>query len=240
MIFPGIIIARGGSKRVPRKNVKDFCGKPLVEWTIIQAKATKTLDPVVLITDDDEIAEIGKAHDIMVFMRPTTADNVSGNAPTNMAIDGLQYMGYKFDGFVSLLPTGPLRLPGDIDKGITLFCTQYRKNKNIRLLAIAPITPLLFARTNKNINKAIYQKGTESTYADTGIFSVHPVTIYRNTAQPTDHKQVMKYRRLIARKVSTILYICKVWQAADIDTPDDFELCELIFKHYILDKGYYQ
>lgn len=240
MIFPGIIIARGGSKRVPRKNVKDFCGRPLVEWTIIQAKAAQGLDPVVLITDDDKIAKIGRDHDIMVFMRPTTADNVAGSVPFNMAIDRLQYMGYKFDGFVSLLPTNPLRMPGDIDKGIILFCTRFRQIGPLRVITIAPITSLLFALINDNTNKSLHYRDSEDTYADTGIYSVHSVKLYQATTQPWDHKQVLKYRRMIRAKVPTVVYKCKVWQGADIDTPDDFELCELVFRHYILDKGYYK
>ena len=56
-----VIIARGGSQRVPRKNTKSFCGKSLVEWSIIQARCTRCLTDadIYLSTDDDEIAEIG-------------------------------------------------------------------------------------------------------------------------------------------------------------------------------------
>ncbi len=239
-MFPGIIIARGGSKRVPRKNVKDFCGRPLVEWTIIQAKAALGIDPVVLITDDDEIAEIGKTHDILVFMRPTTADNVAGSTPFNMAINKLLYMGYKFDAFVSLLPTGPLRLPGDIDKGITLFCHHYLKKKNLQIISMSSITSLLFVLIKEDITKGIDYKGSELTYAENGLFSIHPIKLYRQVTQPYDHIQVEKFRRIARRKVSRIPYICKSWQGADIDTPEEFEFCEIVFKHYLLDKEYYK
>ena len=67
----GIITARGGSKRVPSKNIKDFLGKPLLAWSIETGKASGVFDRFVLSTESPEIAEIGKRFGIDVpFMRP--------------------------------------------------------------------------------------------------------------------------------------------------------------------------
>ncbi len=67
----GIITARGGSKRVPRKNVKEFHRKPLIGWTIEAGTKSGALDRFILTTDDKEIAEVGKRFGIEVpFMRP--------------------------------------------------------------------------------------------------------------------------------------------------------------------------
>ena len=65
-----LILARGGSKGIPKKNVKNFCGKPLVEWSIIQAKNSKKVEKIFLSSDSNEILKIGKKHKINIIKRP--------------------------------------------------------------------------------------------------------------------------------------------------------------------------
>jgi pseudaminic acid cytidylyltransferase len=67
-----IIPARGGSKRIPRKNIKDFCGMPMVAWSIETAKNSRLFDRIIVSTDDDEIAKVAKEWGAEVpFMRPS-------------------------------------------------------------------------------------------------------------------------------------------------------------------------
>lgn len=69
--FLGLVLARGGSKRIPRKNIKEFLGKPLIAWSIEAGLESGVLDRLVLSTDDEEIAAIGKKYGAEVpFMRP--------------------------------------------------------------------------------------------------------------------------------------------------------------------------
>ena len=71
-----IIPARGGSKRIPRKNIKDFCGKPMIAWSIEAAKASGLFDHIIVSTDDAEIAEVAKHWGAEVpFMRPAELSN---------------------------------------------------------------------------------------------------------------------------------------------------------------------
>lgn len=71
-----IIPARGGSKRIPRKNIKDFCGKPMIAWSIEAAKISGLFDHVIVSTDDAEIAEVAKQWGAEVpFMRPAELSN---------------------------------------------------------------------------------------------------------------------------------------------------------------------
>ena len=71
-----IIPARGGSKRIPRKNVKEFCGKPMIAWSIEAAKESKLFDHIIVSTDDNEIAEVAKRFGASVpFMRPAELSN---------------------------------------------------------------------------------------------------------------------------------------------------------------------
>ncbi|WP_261845151.1 pseudaminic acid cytidylyltransferase [Aliamphritea ceti] len=78
-----IIPARGGSKRIPRKNIREFCGKPMIAWSIEAALASGCFDKVVVSTDDDEIAAVAKQWGADVpFMRPATlSDDYTGTIP---------------------------------------------------------------------------------------------------------------------------------------------------------------
>lgn len=78
-----VIPARGGSKRIPRKNIKPFCGKPMIAWSIEAALQSGCFDAVIVSTDDAEIAEIAKAHGAQVpFMRPPElSDDYAGTVP---------------------------------------------------------------------------------------------------------------------------------------------------------------
>ena len=71
-----IIPARGGSKRIPRKNIKGFCGKPMIAWSIEAAKVSGLFDRIIVSTDDDEIAEVAKQWGAEVpFIRPAELSN---------------------------------------------------------------------------------------------------------------------------------------------------------------------
>lgn len=76
-----VIPARGGSKRIPRKNIKPFCGKPMIAWSIEAARAAATFDAILVSTDDDEIASVAEAHGAEApFRRPAQLAN--DHAPT--------------------------------------------------------------------------------------------------------------------------------------------------------------
>ncbi len=119
----GIIPARGGSKGVPRKNIRMLAGKPLLAYTAETALRSQKLTRVVLSTEDDEIAEIGKQCGIDVpFMRPN--ELASDTTPTlpvvQHAITTLRERGEEFDAVCLLQPTNPLRRAVDIDNCIEL------------------------------------------------------------------------------------------------------------------------
>ncbi len=119
----GLIPARGGSKGVPRKNIKLLAGKPLLAYTAEAALAAKRLARVVLSTDDAEIAEVGKESGVEVpFFRP--AELAEDSTPTlpvvQHALSFLERQGDRFDAVCLLQPTNPLRRAGDIDACIEL------------------------------------------------------------------------------------------------------------------------
>jgi len=119
----GLIPARGGSKGVPRKNVRLLCGKPLLAYTAEAALAARRLDRVILSTDDEEIAGIGRQYGVEVpFLRP--AELAGDDTPTlpvvQHTLSYLEERGEKYDAICLLQPTSPLRRSADIDACIDL------------------------------------------------------------------------------------------------------------------------
>lgn len=110
-----VITARGGSKGVPRKNVRDLGGKPLIAWTIEAARSSQYLDRIILSSDDAEIIAAAKEWGCEVpFTRPAelARDETPGVEPVLHALTALQE---QFDYVVLLQPTSPLRTAADID-----------------------------------------------------------------------------------------------------------------------------
>ena len=106
-----IITARGGSKRLPGKNIKDLCGKPLIAWTIEAAKNCKR---VVVTTDSNEIAEVSKEYGAEVIMRP---DYLATDKAASIDVVLNVLWQVKWEGRQMLLqPTSPLRTSEDIEK----------------------------------------------------------------------------------------------------------------------------
>ena len=120
-----IIPARGGSKGLPGKNIKELCGKPLVAWSIEQAKACSSINRVVMSTDDDQIAEVAKKYGAEVpFMRPAelASDTASTIDVIFHALDWLEkYEDYQPAYILLLQPTSPLRTAEDIEGAIQTF-----------------------------------------------------------------------------------------------------------------------
>src|SRR3989344_7507053 len=111
----GLITARGGSKRVPRKNIKEFHGKPLLAWTIETGKTSGVLDRFVLSTEDDEIARLGKEYGIEVpFKRPEElANDTAGSfGVVKHAVEWLkEHENYEPEWIILLEPSSPGRQP---------------------------------------------------------------------------------------------------------------------------------
>jgi CMP-N,N'-diacetyllegionaminic acid synthase len=118
MRFLGLIPARGGSKGIPRKNIKPMAGKPLIAWSIEAAQASKRLDRFVVSTEDAEIAKVARKYGAEVLDRPKklAGDTASGLSVIQHALDMIQA-----DAIVLLQPTSPVRRPGLIDECIVRY-----------------------------------------------------------------------------------------------------------------------
>ena len=120
----GLIPARGGSKGVPRKNIRLLNGKPLLAYTAEAARQAKTLSRTILSTEDEEIAGIGKFYGLDVpFMRPLelAQDTTPSLEVVRHTLLTLKDAGENFDAVCLLQPTNPLRRAEDIDACVGLF-----------------------------------------------------------------------------------------------------------------------
>lgn len=119
-----IIPARGGSKRLPRKNILPIGGKPLIQWTIEASNLSKYIDTTFVSTDSSEIASI--ATDCGLSVPYLRSDSLSSDTASSMdvildAINNYELKGHSFDLVLLLQPTSPLRDNEDIDGAIELF-----------------------------------------------------------------------------------------------------------------------
>ena len=232
-----LIIARGGSKRVPRKNVQPFCGLPLVAWTVIAAKCSHTVDWVYLSTDDDEIADIGEQFGAQIIRRPDwpDADQVAANRVYLHAIDeihgdfGMDYV------MAQLFPTSPQRKPDDIDRAV-----RHWNVTGGHVIAAAKRRETFICENIKDTICRSVLGDKHYRYMDPASGLVNVVTpswykwfVPRNGSDlDADLDKQMERGEFMERDY----YYVEVepWQVTETDTPREFEFTEQIMEHYIL------
>ncbi len=146
--FLAIIPARGGSKRLPRKNLLDLCGKPLIAWSIEAALKSKYISKVIISSDDEEILNIAKEYKADFIKRPD--ELASDTATTFDALKHTLENVEKYDYVVLLQPTSPLRSEKHIDEAIELL-----KEKNAdAIISVCEVehSPLWSNTLDENLN----------------------------------------------------------------------------------------
>ncbi|QGM31024.1 acylneuraminate cytidylyltransferase family protein [Bacillus sp. N3536] len=223
--FLAVITARGGSKGVPRKNVRDLNGKPLIAWTIEEAKKSEYISKVILSSENLEIIKEAKKYGCEVpFIRPIqlAQDDTPGIDPILHAIE--QCPGYDY--VVLLQPTSPLRKVEDIDGAIQMlldkgvdYCVSvtepdkspywmYKVDKNGRMLQIMD-----------QDNFAIRRQDLPKVYSLNGAVYVARIESLKNT------------KSFLTK--DTVAFEMPKSRSMDIDTEEDFLLCEYLQKNII-------
>jgi len=231
-----VIIARGGSKRVPRKNVRPICGLPLVAWSVIQATCSRTIDHVYLSTDDDEIEEIGLSWGANIIRRPDwpDADKAAGNRPYSHAVDVLEEEHGMDYCMVQVLPTSPQRLPDDLDRGVSMWnsCRGH-------LIAAAPRRETFIARNVSGVVARHVLRDKYGKYLDpcSGLVNIiHPETYRFFISHLESDLDEDLNRDMQDEYIENDMYWieCQPWQQFEVDTPVEFELTEALFNHFVL------
>jgi len=216
-----LIPARGGSKGIPRKNIKLIAGKPLIVWTIEAALRSSLLSAVVVSTDDPEIADIARQAGAQVpFMRPAelAQDQTPGLDPVLHALDQLP----QYDSVLLLQPTSPLRTTEDIDGCLNLVA---QKNAlSVVSVTEAVIHPYWAYRLNADQTMARFvdaapiarRQDLPAAYALNGAMYFAEANWLRRSGS------------LVTAE--TLAYEMSTEHSVDLDTPLDWKFAELLLK----------
>ena len=118
-----LIPARGGSKRIPRKNIRSFCGKPMIAWSIAAAHASGCFDQVLVSTDDEEIADVARVHGALVpFLRPAhlSDDHADTKDVMGHVLGWIENQGIQCDALCCLYATAPFVQAEDLQRSLRL------------------------------------------------------------------------------------------------------------------------
>ncbi len=227
-----IIPARGGSKRIPGKNIKPFCGKPIIAHSIATAKKCSLFDRIIVSTDDEQIAETARTWGAEVpFMRP---DDLSDDYTTTIdvikhAIDWLNKNDQVYDAACCIYATAPFVRIEDLKKGLELL-------KNTDAHFAFPVTTFpssIFRALKQNINNKLemFWPGHRDTRTQDLPEAYHDVGQFywgRN-------KAFIENNSILDGNSSPI--VIPRYLAQDIDTPDDWTQAELIYKSLFTDES---
>lgn len=217
-----IITARGGSKRIPKKNIKDFCGKPIIAYSIEAALKSNIFDEVMVSTDSEEIADIAKAYgaNIPFFRSEETSNDFATTADVIEEVLG-QYrnLGKKFESFACIYPTAP-------------FVTEKRLVEASLLLkgadAVLSVVRYSFPPQRAFVirdNNVVFQypefertrsQDLETIYHDCGQFYM------------CNSEKFQEYHSLILPV--TKAYVMPEEEVQDIDTMSDWKIAEVKYK----------
>lgn len=201
----GIIPARGGSKTIPRKNIKEIAGKPLIAWTIEAANASRLLNKFIVSTEDTEIAKIAKHYGATVVDRPA---ELAADQTTTLAVMQDVLKKIPADVVVLLQCTSPVRQPDLIDR-----CIQTFLDEKVDSLATGFMCNLYEWGSYDNKRR---QDLKEWFHDDGNVYVMKADNITKGDLWGKKRKQL-----IISRE-----------QGFEIDEPFDFWINEQILLHY--------
>lgn len=219
-----IITARGGSKRIPKKNIKDFCGKPIIAYSIIAALDSGIFDEVMVSTDSEEIADIAREYGAKVpFMRSAkTSDDFATTADVLLEVlERYQEMDRTFDVMSCIYPTAPFVTPQKLQSA---YDTLTKEQAVMAMPVVAFSYPpqrsyilqgnMLEMKWKENYNKR--SQDLEKMYHDAGQFYMY---------------QVEAFIRLKGQMTESIVpVIVDEMDVQDIDNESDWKLAELKYQ----------
>lgn len=225
-----LIAARGGSKGIPTKNLADFCGKPLVAWSVEQARSAEGVASVWVSSDSEEILEVCRAHGAEGIERPAelSTDESSSEAAWLHAIDEIEARAGAPDLVVALQATSPLREPADVERGLhdfdahgcdSLFSASRLEDFFIwRREADGTLTSVNYDYRDRKRRQDVAKQ-----FVENGSFYVFPPALIRAEGN---------------RLGGTIgMSLMEFWKSFEIDTAEDLETCEALMRHYLLREG---
>jgi CMP-N,N'-diacetyllegionaminic acid synthase len=219
-----IIPARGGSKGIPGKNIKIINGKPLLAWTIEQAKASKYIDRFILSSDDEKIISVALKYECEVpFKRPKElATDFVGSMP--VLIHAMEAISEAYDYVVLLQVTSPLRLAKDIDACIEQ-CEEKKAPACVSLVQSDKSPYWMYTVSDSDIIEPIIDNNIlpKRRQESTPVYSVNGAVYVANT------KWIKKQDHFLTPE--TLGYVMPRERSIDIDTPLDLKILKTILKN---------
>jgi len=220
------IPARGGSKRIPNKNIRNFLGRPLIAYAIKQALTCPLKGRVMVDTDSKKIAAIAKKYGAEApFLRPAhlAGDNSQGADCLIYLLNKLKKLeNYEPDYVIILQATSPLREIEDI----TACWKMMRETKAATVLTVCPTHPRLYylSKTNDIILVNGKESDSTNTQAWPPAYVLNGCFVYI-----VKTKEFLKEKRVITKNTKAV--ICPKWRSIDLDDPEDWALAELVYKN---------
>jgi N-acylneuraminate cytidylyltransferase len=219
-----VIAARGGSKGIPRKNLLDLCGKPLIAWTVEQARDAAGIDVVVVSSDSEEILAVARAHGAVGVPRPAdiSGDTATSESAWQHALDAIDGAHGPFTRIVALQATSPVREPRDLEEALA----TYERDRLDSLLSVCKVEDFFNWRIGASGPEAIsYDYRTrkrrqeiEQRYLENGSFYICTPRMLRDGSN-----------RLGGRIGFHVMDRHKMFQ---IDSMEDVKLCAVIMRGY--------
>jgi len=217
-----VIPARGGSKRIPRKNIKNFSGKPAISWSIAAAQASSLFEKIIVSTEDDQIAEVAQQYGALVpFRRPKElADDITATVPVMAhAVRACIDLGWSVDWACCIYPCSPFVQPQDLAEASALALsrdadfvypiTRYPHPVQ-RAMRMLPDSSVQFVQPEHELTRT---QLLEPLFHDTGQF------YFGKAAAWLEQKRM---------HTAGICIEIPSWRVVDIDTPDDWTRAELL------------
>ncbi|MFY0631392.1 MAG: acylneuraminate cytidylyltransferase family protein [Flavobacteriaceae bacterium] len=220
-----IIPARGGSKRIPKKNIIDFMGKPMIYWTIKAAMDSKVFDRIILTTDSEEIAQVGRDCGLDVpFLRQNKNDDISpvSEATIEAIKQAEEYYKESYDTVIQLMANAPLRKGHEIKEHYQSF-TENKRDFQLSSFKFGWMNPWWAAKLKEdNSPEWMFPEGItkrsqdlDDLYCPTGVIWIADVEKLKgsNTFYGPNYK------------------FCEInWKSAvDIDDYEDLEFAKALF-----------
>jgi CMP-N,N'-diacetyllegionaminic acid synthase len=214
-----IVPARGGSKGVPKKNIRKLGGEPLIGYTLRVAKSVKEIDHLVVSTDDNDISDIAKSYGVEVISRPHefATDNALTESALIYTLEELSKNGDSYDIVLVLEPTSPFRSASTIKKSINYFSDSgvksvlavYESSENIGMIENGFFFPIVANAPRRRQLR-------------------NPIYIESSTIYATRVNYLMKSKTLVSDQWKAL--VVSDHEAIDINTENDFQYAEFIAK----------
>jgi CMP-N-acetylneuraminic acid synthetase len=223
----GLILARGGSKRLPGKNIRPLAGKPLVAWSVEAAKACPAIADVVVSTDDEAIAQVAREHGARVpFLRPPAlAGDTSTSADAALhALDFLRDQeGLSFDAVILLEPTSPLRASTDLPGVASLLARRWDETD-------AVVTVGCVQLEQPAVMKSMDSDGRLAPWVDLGTGEMPVAWFPYGVAYAVKTEALRQQRTFYPPRV--LGYTIERWQNYEVDDLFDFLCVEAVMQHF--------